>query len=38
MSRALQTSLIFLCITAGAYFVLCSCSELWDLTWKVCHQ
>ncbi len=38
MSRALEASLIFLCLVAGAYFVICSATEVWDLVWKVAHQ
>jgi len=38
MSRALEASLIFLSITAGALFIIVSASELWDLLWKVAHQ
>lgn len=35
MSRSLQTALIFLCLMAGAYFVIASANELYDLCWKL---
>lgn len=35
MSRTLETALIFLCLMAAMYFVVCSCNELYDLYAKL---